>query len=87
MQLHMHDAISYPHPHPRALEAAHGEETRREEGTGGREGKGAGQRGEGRDGREGVGVGHAVGRGGFDSHRGVSLLVIIHLSNRSAITI
>lgn len=32
MQLHMHDAISYPHPHPRVVEAAHGEETRREEG-------------------------------------------------------
>lgn len=36
MQLHMHDAISYPHPHPRVVEAAHGEETRREEGTRGR---------------------------------------------------
>lgn len=34
-------------------------------------------------------IGHAtkVGGGGFDSHRGVSLLVIIHLSNRSVITI
>lgn len=26
--------------------------------------------------------GYVAGEGGFDSHRGVSLLVIIHLSNR-----
>lgn len=35
-------------------------------------------------------IGHAARgerREGFDSHRGVSSLVIIHLSNRSAITI
>lgn len=86
MQLHMHDAISYPHPHPPrgVVEAAHGEETR--------EGRGRGDGGEwGGEGGE-VGIDRVAGarvraEGGFDSHRGVSLLVIIHLSNRSAITI
>lgn len=50
MQLHMHDAISYPHP--RVVEAAHGEETRErqkrdEEGERRAEGGNIGHAGEG----------------------------------------
>lgn len=59
--LHMHDAISYPHPHS----SIH------------RRGK-----------RKGMArYPQRIYIFTRDSHRGVSLLVIIHLSNRSAITI
>lgn len=89
MQLHMHDAISYPHPHPRVVERQHMVK-RRARGRKGTRGIGgqAEKRGSGvASGTQQERKGEGREEGGFDSHRGVSLLVIIHLSNRSAITI
>lgn len=132
MQLHMHDAISYPHPQARARYRNWGGwKWRGGQRRGPGEAKGSRNKQEGTRDREATRAPrtpritgtrrmtrspantvdaanarlHRAQRTGepttiaskagrdkarecsFDSHRGVSLLVIIHLSNRSAITI